>query len=128
MSGRTSVLSRKNNGSVRSKASSPKEQLHERALLLQNRMTPSQATSVVGYREETGDYGDSAEHSQEEWLFLSQNAALAKELRQVEDALDRLKEGAYGICARCSQPISESRLKAIPWAIYCVHCQELLGS
>ena len=45
-------------------------------------------------------------------------------LRQVEDALDRLDQGEYGVCGHCREPIVAKRLKAIPWARYCVDCQE----
>ena len=39
-------------------------------------------------------------------------------------ALRRIKEGTYGTCAECDEPISEKRLAAIPWAKYCIRCQE----
>jgi len=43
----------------------------------------------------------------------------------IGDALQRLENGSYGICAECDEEISEKRLKAIPWAKYCIRCQEL---
>ena len=97
--------------------------LRERAQILMNRMS-TKAASVVAYREEVGDYGDMSEHNQEEWLFVSRNAADNRELREVEHALERLKDGVYGICQRCDEPISPKRLQAVPWAKYCIHCQE----
>ena len=45
-------------------------------------------------------------------------------LRQVEEALERLDQGEYGVCDHCREPIGAKRLKAIPWARYCVDCQE----
>ena len=42
----------------------------------------------------------------------------------VTDALHRLEHGDYGICDECEEPISEKRLAAIPWAKYCIQCQE----
>src|SRR5690349_2885966 len=45
-------------------------------------------------------------------------------LRQIETALDRLRNGTFGICGRCEEEIAPKRLKAIPWATYCVSCQE----
>jgi DnaK suppressor protein len=47
-------------------------------------------------------------------------------LRQVEVALERLQAGQYGSCINCGQEIPESRLNAVPWAIYCIACQELV--
>jgi len=48
----------------------------------------------------------------------------AKLLRSVQAALDRVEDEIYGVCLRCEEPIAEKRLKAIPWASYCVNCQE----
>ena len=45
-------------------------------------------------------------------------------LREVEAALGRLRGGTFGICRRCEEEIAPKRLQAIPWAAYCVSCQE----
>lgn len=45
-------------------------------------------------------------------------------LREVRAALDRIAGGTYGICAHCEEEINEKRLKAVPWAILCIACQE----
>jgi DnaK suppressor protein len=42
----------------------------------------------------------------------------------VSEALYRLEEGSYGTCAECDEEISAKRLAAIPWAKYCIACQE----
>jgi DnaK suppressor protein len=42
----------------------------------------------------------------------------------VSQALQRIEKGAFGICAECEEPIVEKRLKALPWAKYCITCQE----
>ncbi len=46
-------------------------------------------------------------------------------LREIERALERVARGSYGLCEGCGEEISPARLKAIPWARYCVTCQEL---
>ena len=69
-----------------------------------------------------------SEQSHEEWLFLNRNAANAEQLRQIKEALQRIKDGTYGTCADCEKPISPKRLQAVPWAKYCVQCQEHRGS
>lgn len=46
-------------------------------------------------------------------------------LVQVEAALRRIEDGEFGICLECEEPISLKRLAAVPWAPYCIHCQEL---
>jgi len=45
-------------------------------------------------------------------------------LRAIDDALNRLKRGRYGICEKCKQEISIERLKAMPLDVYCVDCQK----
>ncbi len=46
-------------------------------------------------------------------------------LRELDAALQRLREGAHGICRHCEEEISPKRLAAIPWAALCIGCQEL---
>jgi DnaK suppressor protein len=46
-------------------------------------------------------------------------------LKEIESALARCAGGTYGLCEACREEISPPRLKAIPWARYCVTCQEL---
>jgi DnaK suppressor protein len=47
-------------------------------------------------------------------------------LKQVQAAIARIDDGSFGICMRCDEPIPERRLKAVPWAAYCITCQEIL--
>ena len=44
--------------------------------------------------------------------------------REVRAALQRIREGSYGICQECDEPISPARLAALPWAALCIRCQE----
>jgi DnaK suppressor protein len=44
-------------------------------------------------------------------------------LRRIDEALVRLDQGTYGICARCHHPISDERLRALPFAALCQECQ-----
>jgi len=48
-----------------------------------------------------------------------------KILIEIEDALGRMEDGAYGVCQGHSGPIPRARLEAIPWARYCVACAGL---
>ncbi len=50
----------------------------------------------------------------------------SKLLKEVQAALNRIEDGSYGTCLRCDEPIPEKRLKALPWAAYCVGCQEAI--
>jgi RNA polymerase-binding transcription factor len=46
----------------------------------------------------------------------------------IDQALLRIREGSYGICASCGQPINERRLEAVPTARYDAQCQTLIES
>jgi DnaK suppressor protein len=46
-------------------------------------------------------------------------------LNLIDDALRKIKEGTYGVCEPCTKPIPVKRLQAMPYAPYCIKCQEL---
>lgn len=71
---------------------------------------------------------DQAQVSHEEFISLQRNSMDYQALRQVNLAIERIHSGDYGICASCEEPISDKRLKAIPWAKYCVTCQDRVQS
>lgn len=48
------------------------------------------------------------------------------QLRDIDAALARIKDGSYGSCSQCGEPISDQRLRALPAAQRCLRCQELL--
>jgi DnaK suppressor protein len=70
------------------------------------------------------DMGETAqvlqEVQQDESILLNQCHLLAA----IEVALRRLRDGTYGYCISCGQPIPEKRLEAIPWAVRDRACQE----
>lgn len=45
-------------------------------------------------------------------------------LRNVKGALARMADGSYGTCMHCEEDISLKRLNAVPWAAFCIRCQE----
>ena len=45
-------------------------------------------------------------------------------LRQIRRALARIADGSYGVCLHCEEDISPKRVSAVPWAAYCIKCQE----
>ena len=113
-------------GSTQQGYNQHRELLLEKAREIRQSM-PSGA-EVLARREQINDVADLAGQSHEEWIFLNRNAHNASLLKQVSEALERVEEGTYGICADCNQPISAKRLEVMPWAKYCVPCQEKRGS
>ena len=51
-------------------------------------------------------------------------------VRNIDDALERIEEGTFGICDACEKKINKERLKAVPYASLCINCQreEELGN
>ena len=48
-------------------------------------------------------------------------------LKLIDAALERIIRQAFGTCEECGEAIPSRRIQAIPWAAYCVHCQERIG-
>lgn len=70
---------------------------------------------------------DQAPLMQEQFVALRRHKIDAHKLKLIEAALDRLNEGEFGICLECGG-ISDKRLKAVPWAAYCVRCQSAVDA
>jgi DnaK suppressor protein len=70
---------------------------------------------------------DQAQMSHDEFVSLHKNSLDYVQLRLIEEALDRIHSGDYGVCLACEEPIPAKRLHALPWARYCVSCQEEVG-
>ena len=49
----------------------------------------------------------------------------AETLTQIDNALARLEQEAYGYCFECGDEITEQRLRALPFAVRCKDCEEL---
>ena len=52
----------------------------------------------------------------------------SKMVADIDQALLRIKEGSYGVCARCGKTIDEVRLEALPTARYDAACQTIIES
>jgi DnaK suppressor protein len=73
--------------------------------------------------ESAMDVGDQALMDLERELGISLLEMQNKKRQSIDEALRRLAEGTYGICADCGVEISEKRLAAVPFARLCVECQ-----
>jgi DnaK suppressor protein len=102
--------------------------LETKAEEVRNSMSAQKAAQVVSRIDIPSDEGDLSQHHHEEWIFLNRNTLDVKLLREINDALHRMDSGHYGDCPECEEPISIKRLDAVPWARYCVTCQELISA
>ena len=73
----------------------------------------------------TEDIVDRANNAYNRELMFSLSDNERATLLQIENALARMDEGSYGRCANCGQTINVLRLEAVPWARFCIDCQEL---
>ena len=101
--------------------------LEVKAEEVRSSMSAQKAAQVVARLDVPSDEGDLSQQHHEEWIFLNRNTIDMKLLREVSDALHRIDHDHYGICMECDEPISAKRLEAVPWARYCVTCQERIA-
>ncbi|PIT87213.1 MAG: hypothetical protein COU31_03900 [Candidatus Magasanikbacteria bacterium CG10_big_fil_rev_8_21_14_0_10_40_10] len=83
-----------------------------------------------GFTSAFPDYGDKDDENAAEVadyeVRLSLEESLEKLLRDVNQALDRLTAGVYGICKYCKKPIEEKRLAARPYSSACMECKKTI--
>lgn len=74
------------------------------------------------------EFGDKNDENAIEIAMFTDNLSIGKSLeyilRDIEDALQRIKKGSYGICKYCHQPISQERLKIRPVSSACIKCKK----
>ena len=88
------------------------------------------AQSETDRGSELADYDNHPADAASETYERTKNYALDENFREiigrVDEALRKIEEDSYGLCDRCGEPISVERLKAIPYATFCIECQETL--
>ena len=75
--------------------------------------------------ESTQDIADKAVSSYTREFLYSLTDGERGTLLHIDDALARIEDGSYGFCLNCNAAMTEKRLNAVPWAPYCLDCQEL---
>ncbi len=68
------------------------------------------------------DIGDEAANIYNKQILLSLTESERMRLQEMDEALDRIEAGTYGICEECGEPIGLKRLEVRPVAKYCVPC------
>ena len=74
--------------------------------------------------ERSADQIDEIQRAVERDVAIRSLDSRASMLRSVTAALGRSDNGSFGVCIRCDREISPKRLAAVPWAPYCIGCQE----
>ena len=74
--------------------------------------------------EKTPDALDTVQFAGERELAIRNLDRDSYMLHQISRALARIANGSYGACMHCDEDISPKRIAAVPWAAYCIKCQE----
>lgn len=70
------------------------------------------------------DEVDGAQRSVEREMTLAARSRLRDRAHRLQGALERLREGLYGVCEECEEPIAPKRLAALPEVTTCLSCQD----
>ena len=74
---------------------------------------------------ETPDPVDLAVRNYSKNVMLAVSENESRQLTEIDEALLRIEDEEYGNCLNCEKAINPKRLQAIPWARFCLDCQEL---
>jgi len=103
----------------------------KKILLKEREQIVGEVKQIVESSKEMGqdgiqDIGDEAANIYNKQVLLSLNENERTRLQEVDDSLDRIENGTYGICEECGEPIGLKRLEVRPVAKYCVPCKTKL--
>ncbi len=73
------------------------------------------------------DWEDRAIELEDDEVLETLSARTVAEISRIRAALQRIREGTYGICVRCGDEIAEARLKALPDTPFCQKCAAEMG-
>jgi DnaK suppressor protein len=89
-------------------------------------LTKLQETDLQMDDAETPDPVDLAVRNYSKNVAITVTENESRQLQMVNEALERIDNKEYGLCLHCEDKIVQKRLEAIPWARYCLKCQELV--
>ena len=101
-----------------------REQLLEMKAKLLGEIDSTLRAEREGNKDEGMDtYDLASEERDREINFILSDRERVK-LKQIDDALERLDDGTYGVCESCGLEIAEERLEAMPFSRLCRDCQQ----
>ena len=80
----------------------------------------------IGDRTAMADEVDLIRVNEDREMSFATRSLLVERANKLGEALERLREGEYGICQECGEPIAPARLRAMPEVLTCVRCQDML--
>lgn len=105
------------------KVDSYRKQLLEKREELLRLVSKSDQDGREADEEGTQDIADKASNAYTKEFLFHQSNDNRQILVLVDEALDRIKNGGYGVCVECQDEVQPKRLEAVPWARHCIECQ-----
>ena len=103
-----------------------RERLHKEIEFIEEDISYADA----GGNSELSDYDQHPADAGSETYQKEKDLAIRDSWREIigriDEAVGKIERGTYGQCDRCGREIPKGRLDAIPYAIYCVECQDII--
>lgn len=103
------------------------KKLLEQKTALEHELATMTDDEINGYGSSYPQYGDKEDENAAEVATFSDNLSLQQSLKQnlrdIESALNNIKDGSYGVCKYCHEQIDQRRLEARPESGSCINCK-----
>jgi DnaK suppressor protein len=88
--------------------------------------TSVQTMNGLGDTSQLADEVDVIQINEDREMSFATRSLLVERANRLAEALERLRDGEYGVCQECGEAIAPARLKAMPEVMTCVRCQDRL--
>jgi RNA polymerase-binding transcription factor DksA len=88
--------------------------------------TSVQTINALGDTSQLADEVDVIQINEDREMSFATRSLLVERANRLAEALERLRDGEYGVCQECGEAIAPARLKAMPEVMTCVRCQDRL--
>lgn len=88
--------------------------------------TSVQTMNALGDTSQLADEVDVIQINEDREMSFATRSLLVERANRLAEALERLRDGEYGVCQECGEAIAPARLKAMPEVLTCVRCQDRL--
>jgi DnaK suppressor protein len=88
--------------------------------------TSAQTMKALGDTSQLADEVDVIQINEDREMSFATRSLLVERANRLAEALERLRDGEYGVCQECGEAIAPARLKAMPEVMTCVRCQDRL--
>jgi len=88
--------------------------------------TSVQTRNALGDTSQLADEVDVIQINEDREMRFATRSLLVERANRLAEALERLRDGEYGVCQECGEAIAPARLKAMPEVMTCVRCQDRL--